>query len=137
MARMNDTVRQRIIALGKLQGFQVQLKLDGSDLYEKYLVFRSSLYLSDVFISRRTGFNGAGDPSYLKVAVHPDRFLANLVKSDAGIHDYINLRTKINRHSSSNYVGFPCFDGNHEPCGKCYKADGLDSLEKLFAGLHV
>lgn len=136
MANMNSSTRQNIIEVCRKQGFSVQLKQDGSDEYDKNLVFRSAKYPSKVIIGCDTGISkSSGNLSYLKVAVHPAHFKMELVNPSVGIKDYPNRRTKINLHASSNYVGFPIYTGTHEPCGKCYKVDGLIPLGMLLAGL--
>lgn len=135
MASMNSTTRRQIIDVCGKQGFAIQLKADGSDLYDKNLVFLSGKYLK-VFIRRDTGINkSSGNLSYLKIAVHPDHFKEGVIDPSSGIENFLNQRTKINRHASSNYVGFPVYEGNNEPCGKCYKIDGLIALERLLVGL--
>ncbi len=135
MASMNSTTRKQIIDVCNKQGFSIQLKADGSDLYDKNLVFLTKKSLK-IFINRETGINkSSGNPNYLKIAVHPEHFKEGLVNQSFGIENYLNQLTKINRHSNSNYVGFPVYDGNNEPCGKCYKVDGLIALEKLLVGL--
>lgn len=136
MASMNNATRKMIIDIASSQGFNVQLKADGTDLYDKNLVFKSRRYPSQVFINRETGISKtSGESSYLKVAVHPGHFRKEVIDPEAGIEDSLNMRTKINRHSSSNYVGFPVFSGNKEPCGQCYKVTGFPALERLFKGL--
>ena len=40
MAYMNSTTRQSIVDVCRRQGFGVQLKQDGFDIYEKNLVFK-------------------------------------------------------------------------------------------------
>lgn len=135
MASMNSKTRQRIIDVCKKQGFDIQLKADDSDLYDKNLVFLAGKSLR-IFIRRDTGINkSSGDLNYLKLAVHPDHFKESVIDPSSGIESLLNQRSKINRHSSSNYVGFPTYEGNSEPCGKCYKVDGLIALEKLLVGL--
>jgi len=42
MARMFSQARQSIIDIAHSKGFSVQLKRDGTDLYVKNLMFRSS-----------------------------------------------------------------------------------------------
>lgn len=136
MANMNSSTRLSIINACKKHGFDVQLKSDGSDEYDKNLVFRTGKYPSKVFINRVTGINlSSGNLTYLKVAVHPNHFKDALVDPSSGIESFLNQRTKINRHSSSNYIGFPRYSGTHEPCGKCYKVQDLIALERLLAGL--
>lgn len=137
MAYLSTEVRQRIINAAKRAGFVVQLKGDGSDLYDKNLVLSSRFYDSPVFIHKETGINRASsDFSYLKVAVKPVAFRETLVNPRIGIEDYIGLQSKENRHHSSNYCGFPDgFPGKKEPYGKCYKVRSLDALSSLLAGL--
>jgi hypothetical protein len=134
---MNEATRNRIVAAAEAEDFHVQLKDGHYDLYDKNLVFKSKYYGSLVFIHRVTGIDaGSGNPNYLKVAVHPDLFRADLIDPNIGIYDCLNARSKTNRHSSSNYVGFPVFAGNEEPCGKCYKID-LEALGSLLKGLRT
>lgn len=136
MASMNNTTRQKIIDVAARQGFSAQLKADGTDLYDKNLVFQCNRYPSRVFIDRETGIKkDSGDPNYLKVAVHPDHFRKEVIDPETGIEDNLNRRSKINLHASSNYVGFPVFNSNNEPCGQCYKVIDLIALEKLLKGL--
>jgi hypothetical protein len=136
MANMNQATRQSIVDVCNKQGFTVQLKADGSDEYDKNLVFRTSKYLSKVFIHRDTGISASsGNLSYLKVAVHPNYFKEGLVSPSSGIESFLNRRTMVNLHSSSNYTDFPVYAGTHEPCGKCYKVTGLIALEQLLVGL--
>lgn len=138
MASMNNATRRTIIDIASSQGFTVQLKADGADLYDKNLVFKSRNYPSQVFINRETGISkSSGEASYLKVAVHPGHFRKGVINPENGIEDNLNIRTKINRHSSSNYIGFPVFSGNKEPCGQCYKVTGFDALERLLKGLRA
>ena len=137
MANMSMQVRQRIIEAAKRAGFQVQMKSDGSDLYDRNLVFESHRYSSVVFIHKVTGItNASGDFSYLKVAVKPSTFREDLVSPDLGIEDFINQQSKANRHHSSNYQGFPDgIPGKAEPYAKCYKVLSLEALSTLLAGL--
>lgn len=136
MANMNNSTRLSIINACKKQGFDVLLKSDGSDEYDKNLVFRTGKYLSKVFIHRDTGISStSGNLTYLKVAVHPNHFKDALVDPSSGIESFLNQRSKINRHASSNYLDFPRYPGTVEPCGKCYKVHGLIALERLLAGL--
>jgi hypothetical protein len=135
MAKMNKETRQKIVDVFNNQGFSTLLKSDGTDEYQKNLAFKSSSFGSKIFIHRDTGITSAGNLTYLKVAVHPNYFREDAISSTEGIDDFINQKTKINRHSSSNYVGFPVYQGNDEPCGKCYKVDGLDALERLLKKL--
>ena len=138
MARMFSQARQNIIDIAQNKGFSVQLKGDGTDLYVKNLMFRSSDYsASPIFIHKETGMSaGAGEFDYLKVAVKPEAFNAALINSALGIEESINRQSKINRHHSSNYVGFPAgVPGKREPYGKCYEVKDLIALSKLLAGL--
>lgn len=135
---MNNATRKAIIDIASSQGFNVLLKADGTDLYDKNLVFKSRSYPSQVFINRETGIiKTSGEASYLKVAVHPTHFRKEVIDPENGIEDNLNKRTKINRHSSSNYVGFPVFSGNNEPCGQSYKVTGFPALERLLKGLQA
>lgn len=116
----------------------MQLKSDGKDLYDKNLVLRSARFsASPVYIHKVTGMTTHGTSfKYLKVAVRPDAFADALVQPDAGIAESINLQIKVNRHHSSNYIGFPLgIAGRHEPHGKCYQVRDLVALDKLFEGL--
>ncbi len=136
MSNLNSQTRQRIIDTCLKNGFAVQLKADGSDLYEKNLVVKSNRYPSRVFIHTETGISKvSGDFTFLKIAVHPDSFKEELVNPALGIESLLNKQTKHNLFSSSNYVEFPRFERNKEPCGKCYKLDGLIALKKLLIGL--
>jgi hypothetical protein len=135
MAKMNDKTRTQIVKACKKHGFSVLLKPDGSDNYTKNLMFRSGEYKSDIFIHRDTGINTTGDMSYLKIAVHPSHFNSTVIDPAAGIEDFINNQTKINQHFSSNYIDFPTQHGKAEPHGKCYKVNGILSLERLLFGL--
>lgn len=134
---MNDLTKELIISAAKKQGFQVQVKDDGTDLYVKNLVFRSPKYASTVYIHRDTGITPPGEICYLKVAVHPDHFKSEAVNPSNNIEKLINRKTKLNLHSGSNYVDFPIYEGNNEPCGRCYKVIGQDlsALEKLLSVL--
>jgi hypothetical protein len=137
MANMSMQARQRIIDAAKRAGFLIQVKSDGSDLYDRNLVFESQSYCSRVFIHKVTGVTKAsGDFTYLKVAVKPSAFREDLVSPRLGIEDFINQQSKANRHHSSNYQGFPAdIPGKAEPYGKCYKVFSLDALSTLLAGL--
>jgi hypothetical protein len=136
MANMNSLTRLSIIDACRKRGFNALLKSDGSDEYDKNLVFRTGNYASKIYIHRDTGISSSsGNLTYLKVAVHPAHFRDGLVDPSSGIEDFLNQRTKINRHASSNYLDFPRYSGTHEPCGKCYKVHGLLALERLLAGL--
>jgi len=136
MANMNNSTRLSIINACKKQGFDPLLKSDGSDEYDKNLVFQTGKDSPKIFIHRDTGISSSsGNLSYLKVAIHPAHFRDGLVDPSNGIENFLNQRTKINRHASSNYIGFPRYSGTHEPCGKCYKVHGLIALERLLTGL--
>lgn len=138
MARMSSQTRQNIIVTAKSKGFFVKLKSDGTDLYDKNLVFTSGAFsASPVYVSKETGIGSvSGEINYLKVAVKPDAFVASLVNPAQGIEERINRQSKINRHHSSNYVGFPCgIPGKHEPYGKCYEVQNLNAFSVLLAGL--
>lgn len=137
MASMSNDTRSHIIEAAKRGGFSIQLKVDGTDLYDKNLVFRSGLYESYVIIHRMTGIDQAtGSFRYLKVAVHPDSFKPGLINPATGIEDYINAQSKVNRHHGSNYKNFPAnIPGTKEPYGKCYKVFSLDALTALLSGL--
>lgn len=135
MAKMNSETRKRIVDLADACGFAVRLKPDGSDLYDKNLIFRSRAYASDVYVNKINGISEtSGIFSYLKVAVHPFHFRSELVSAHGGIEEDLNRRTGVNLHSSSNYADFPQYAGAHEPCGKCYKVGSLDALQRLLQG---
>jgi hypothetical protein len=138
MARKSSQARQNIIDIAQSKGFSVQLKPDGTDLYDKNLMFRSSNYsASPIFIHKETGMSAvSGEFNYLKVAVKPEAFNAALINSALGIEESINRQSKINRHHSSNYVGFPAgVPGKREPYGKCYEVQNLNALSELLVGL--
>lgn len=135
MARMNSETRKSVVEICERQGFSVQLKSDGNDLYQKNLVFDSKQYASIVVIRKDTGINAAGNLGYLKFAVHPDHFREDAINTAKGIEEFLNNKTKINRHSSSNYADFPRYEGNTEPCAKCYKVKSLIALESLLIDL--
>ena len=133
MARMNSETRKSVVEICERQGFSVQLKSDGNDLYQKNLVFKK--YTSTVVIRKDTGINAAGNLGYLKFAVHPEHFRVDAINPAKGIEEFLNNKTKINRHSSSNYADFPTYEGNTEPCAKCYKVKSLIALESLLIDL--
>lgn len=133
MARMNSETRKSVVEICKRQGFSVQLKSDGNDLYQKNLVFKKDD--STVVIRKDTGINAAGNLGYLKFAVHPEYFRVEAINPAKGIEEFLNNITKINRHSSSNYADFPTYEGNIEPCAKCYKVKSLIALESLLIDL--
>lgn len=138
MARMSSQTRQSIIDIAKSQGFFVKLKSDGTDLYDKNLVFSSGASsASPIFINKETGISAvSGGVNYLKIAVKPDAFDVGLVNPAHGIEECINRQSKINRHHSSNYIGFPCdIPGKREPYGKCYEVQNLNALSELLASL--
>lgn len=135
MARMNSETRKNVIEICNRQGFSVQLKPDGNDLYHKNLAFKSEHYASKVVIRKDTGINAAGNLGYLKFAVHPNHFREDAINPTKGIEEFLNNITKINRHSSSNYADFPTYEGNIEPCAKCYKVKSLIALESLLIDL--
>lgn len=140
MANMSHEVRQRIVEVAKSKSFEPQLdKSTGQDHYDKNVMLQSPYFKSAVFIDKVTGVSKAsGDFSYLKVAVLPELFKAELINPALGIEDYINNLSKVNRHHSSNYRGgqFPDDDpGKNEPYGKCYKVRNLNALATLLAGL--
>ncbi len=132
---MNEYVRGRAIETAKAFGFRAVLRTDGSDEYVKNLMFCSPISKHAVFIDKVTAMNTAGEPSYFMVAVHPEVFSDSLIDPTHGIEEHINRRTKQNLFSSSNYRGFPNCPGRNEPCGKCYRAQDISALRKLFAGL--
>jgi hypothetical protein len=139
MQRMSEKTRQEIITIARNRGFIVQLSPEGKDLYDKNLVLRSARFsASPVYIHKVTGMAGiSGEFNYLKVAVKPDAFVETLVQPDAGIAESINQQIKVNRHHSSNYVGFPVgVAGRHEPHAKCYQVRDLVALAMLFEGLN-
>lgn len=133
MARMNSETRKSVVEICERQGFSVQLKSDGNDLYQKNLVFKK--YTSTVVIRKDTGINAAGNLGYLKFAVHPEHFRVDAINPAKGIEEFLNNITKINRHFSSNYTDFPRYEGNTEPCAKCYKVKSLIALESLLIDL--
>lgn len=140
MVLMSNQTRQSIIDVAKGKGFAVQLKADGTDLYQKNLVFRSGKFgATPIYIHKSRGIDSvSGELNYLKVAVNPDLFNPELVNPSVGIEESINNQSKVNRHHSSNYIGFPAdFIGKAEPYGKCYKVQSLDALGILLAGLIV
>ena len=130
---MNSETRKSVVEICERQGFSVQLKSDGNDLYQKNLVFKK--YASTVVIRKDTGINAAGNLGYLKFAVHPEHFRVEAINPAKGIEEFLNNKTKINRHSSSNYADFPTYEGNTEPCAKCYKVKSLIALESLLIDL--
>lgn len=132
---MNSETRKSVVEICERQGFSVQLKSDGNDLYQKNLVFKSKQDDSKVVIRKDTGINAAGNLGYLKFAVHPENFRVNAINPAKGIEEFLNNKTKINRHSSSNYADFPTYEGNTEPCAKCYKVKSLIALESLLIDL--
>jgi len=138
MARISSKTRQSIIDTAKSKGFFVKQKSDGTDLYDKNLVFTSGAFsASPVYISKETGISSvSGEINYLKLAVMPDAFNVALVNPAQGIKESINRQSKTNRHHSSNYVGFPSgIPGKHEPYGKCYEVQDLNALSVLLDGL--
>lgn len=136
---MNDKTRESIIDVCKKQGFNVILKETGKeDRYVKVLKFESASSSPPIYIDKCIGISAlSGDIDYLKVALHPNQFKESLINKEAGIEECLNKRTKINRHSNSNYLSFPVYKGNKEPCAKCYKVSDVFSLEKLLKGLTV
>lgn len=139
MRHMSETTRQEIIKIARRRGFAVQLKSDGKDLYDKNLVLRSARFsATPVYIHKVIGMTVlSASFNYLKVAVKPDDFVETLVHPDAGIAESINKQKKVNRHHSSNYVGFPFgISDRHEPYGKCYQVRDLVALDRLFEGLN-
>lgn len=139
MANMSNEVRLRILAIAKSKTFVAKINNEGGDHYDKNVMLKSPNFKSAVFIDKVTGVNKTfGDFNYLKVAVHPRYFKAELVNPAFGVEDYINSQSKVNRHHSSNYRGgnFPNdIPGKNEPYGKCYKVMNLDALATLLAGL--
>ena len=139
MAHMSHEVRQGILDVAKSRSFVAVVDSDGRDHYDKNLMLRSPYFKSVVFIDKVTGVSEvSGDFSYLKVAVLPDLFKAELINARLGVEDCISRQSKTNRHHSSNYRGgnFPNdIRGKHEPYGKCYKALNLNALTELLAGL--
>ena len=67
--------------------------------------------------------------------MHPEHFRVDAINPAKGIEEFLNNKTKINRHSSSNYADFPRYEGNTEPCAKCYKVKSLIALESLLIDL--
>ena len=132
---MNDRVRGEAIEAAKAVGFHAVLRADGSDEYVKNLMFRSPNSKHAVFIDKDTAMNTEGESSYFMVAVHPEVFSDSLIDPAQGIEEHINRRTKQNLFSSSNYRGFPNCPGRKEPCGKCYRAQDIAALRRLFSGL--
>lgn len=137
MASMSNITRKRIVDVASANGFIVETNADGQDLYDKNLVFRTRALAKRLYINRETGISKtSGEFSYLKVAVHPDEFDLGLVSPVDGIHDYVNIQSKTNRHHSSNYRDFPAgIPGRGEPYGCCYKVMTLPGLAKLLANL--
>ena len=137
MASMSNITRKRIVDVALSNGFSVETKPDGQDLYVRNLVFRTDALAKRLYIHRETGINMAsGEFSYLKVAVHPNEFNHGLISPRARIFNYVNARSKANRHHSSNYLDFPTgIPEQDEPYGCCYKVMTLPGLAALFAGL--
>lgn len=133
---MNNETRQDIVDVCRKYGFLVKLKSNHEDEYDKNLKFKSDRYASNVYIHRDTGISSSGKLSYLKVAVHPELFKAEAINPAEGVEEFLNIRTKLNLHSSSNYTNFPTYSGNVEPCGKCYKITSLGALECLLNSLN-
>ncbi len=109
---MNDITRRMIANIFEQNGFSIILKSDETDLYKKNLTFKSGYYPSKIYVHRDTGIDQSGNMSYLKVAVHPDHFKLSPVVINEGIEEFINQKSKVNRHSSSNYIDFPIYAGN-------------------------
>jgi hypothetical protein len=103
MARMSSQTRQDIIETAKSKGFFVKLKSDGTDLYDKNLVFTSGTFsASPVYVSKETDISSvSGEINYLKVAVKPDAFVASLMNPAQGIEESINRQSKTNRQGVS------------------------------------
>lgn len=112
-------------------GLEVQLDLDGKDVYSKLLMFKSDSLPNYIYMHKDVGFDQKGFPKYLLVAVHPDDFDMKLVDSSAGITERINRKTGENLFSHSGYRGFPYASETNEPTAKCYKLDSLTALEVL------
>lgn len=138
--RMNGKAGREIVALAASKGFQHKVREDGSRRFTKYLVFESSTFASPVFIFTESGFGADGNLSGdLRVAVHPNAYRRDLEDGAAGITAAVNRRKGgTNRFSSSNFVGFPVFPDNDEPCALCYSVEtgvrGLAPFAHLLDG---
>jgi len=135
MSNMSVSTRDSIISLAKTHGFEITLKRNGKDLYDKLLTLHHPVLSSNIYIDKITGISKASEIRYLKVAVHPEGYREELENIEEGIRPSINRKTKVNRHSHSGYAGFPNADGNNEPVAKAYQVQDLDSLQILLAGL--
>lgn len=133
--KMNTATKQMVAEKAAVSGFERILKADLSERFEKNLAFRSKATGTVVYVSTVTGMRSDGSFSYLKVAVPPAAFREDLLSAEDGIVDYLNLRTKVNFFSGSNFEGFPVVSTHAEPVAKCYRVQNLQAFEMLLGGL--
>lgn len=133
---ISDQARQRIVDIAKDAGFDVQLKTDGSDVYDKVLMFKAPGLNHYLFIHKDLIKETDGQLKDIKVVVHPDAFREHIIDTSRGIEEMINNKTGTNVFSHSNYRGFPFYPSNDQPCGKRYIARDFQALKILLEALN-
>lgn len=137
MSRLiSQSARQRIVDIAENAGYRVQLKQDGSDVYNKVLMFRAPGLENYLYIHKDVGINKAGDSNYIVVAVHPGEFRSELVDSTHGIQERINTKTGKNLFAHSNYRGYPYTTVGTQPYAKCYRVEDHGALATLLKALN-
>jgi len=132
---ISEIVRQNIIDIATQNGFKVQLKSSGKDLYLKVLKLYSLKTNQTIYIRKDRGVGSDQVPKYFQIAVHPDFFKTEICSVDDGIKSHIIANKHRNLSASSYYQEFPVFEGNNEPCGICYKVDNYLALGLLLSRL--
>ena len=133
--KMNAATKRMVADMADSQGFEKILKAGGAERFEKNLAFRSKTTGTVVYINTVTGMKSDGGFSYLKLAVPPATFREDLLSAEDGILNYLNLKTKVNFFSGSNFEGFLIVSTHVEPVAKCYRIANLQGLGKLLGGL--
>lgn len=133
---ISDSARQHLVDIAVDAGYEVQLKPDGSDVYNKVLMFRAPGLDNYLYIHKDVGISTGGNPNYIVVAVHPAEFRPELVDAPHGISERINQQTGNNLFAHSNYRGFPYYTGHDQPCAKCYRVETHDALAALLKALN-
>ncbi|GGK65000.1 hypothetical protein [Amphritea balenae] len=135
--KMLNSSREKLLVEAKEAGWRVEVDANGSDHYKKLICLQSKGV--KVFVDKNIGISKSGDINYLKIYVHPDRYVQHDEFADLSLQPCINRQTKRNRHSHSALKGFPCFEGKGEPCGKAYKLNDVNDWKSFligFAGFH-
>lgn len=129
---MNDSTRDKVIAIANKAGFLVQTKTDGLDLYKKNMVFKHGGVGQTVYVRKERGMDTLGNAKKYTLAIHPDCFRQEFSNPSRGYFRLSNSRNGGYVFSSSNYQQFPHCPKSQQHCGNHIEAANEIALGELF-----